>query len=153
LELALRSDELQLASENDAYALVAAWAACETRSLRQETFSRLVKCLRLHHMSPALLTAIATRSSFRGTCPSLLDACANALTYQSVITTLSVQDVANRDAYLASAKPSRARREAFPYKLEGQVALSRCLALTDDGRASLFLGVTEGYGVGLTVRK
>jgi hypothetical protein len=133
---------------------VAGWCAGRSSgSSRHSNFDTLVKCLRLHHMSPAFLTSVVSRTAYREGCPYLTEALPNALTYQSIMATLSVPGVRNRDAYLAPVKPNRARRARFPYKLEAQVPLARCKALTDDALFSLFLGVAEGHGVRLRVRR
>jgi hypothetical protein len=153
LELALKSDALQLASENDAYALVGGWVAHCPAANRQRDFNRLVKCLRLHHMSAAFLTSVVIRSKFRDGCPYLLEACTNALMYQSIASTLSSQ-VPLSQQYMASCKPRRSPA-ASKYEFEAQVQLADCLALDDQNHKSITtrLGVAEGYVIKLSVKK
>jgi hypothetical protein len=144
LELALKSEELQLASENDAYALVGGWVASGPAAERECEFNLLVKCLRLHHMSPAFLTSVVSRSEFRDDCPYLSEACANAFMYQSIVSTLSSQKVSLSDEYMASCKPRRSPA-AVEYEFEAQVQLAECLTIDEREPPSLDtrLGVVE----------
>jgi hypothetical protein len=153
LELALGSEKLQLASENDAYALVGGWVASGPASEQQGAFNRLVRCLRLHHMSAAFLTSVVAWSEFRSECAYLLQACTNALMYQSVAATLSRLKDSERDEYLASGKADRAR--AVPrYTFTAQVDLADCLKLDDDhDTLSMRLGVADGYPVQLDAKR
>jgi hypothetical protein len=148
LELALKSDELQLASQNDAYALVGGWVAGWTEDEQQDKFERLVKCLRLHHMSAAFLTSVVIWSNFRHEWPGLLALCTNALTYQSVAASLSSPKMG---VLSNSCKPRRSPA-AFEYEFEAQLELAKFRK--KKGRAIWWrLGVADGYLIMLVVAK
>jgi hypothetical protein len=151
LELALKSDELQLASENDAYALVGAWIASQELDAVCETFEGLVKCLRLHHMSPAFLNSVMFRSDLRDDWPGLLVHCANAFAYQSMAATLSSPNISKHPF---SCKPRRSPA-AFKYELEAKVQLADCLDIDQrpDRVVATRLGIADGYLIELRVRR
>jgi hypothetical protein len=154
LELVFKSPVFRLASENDAYALVGGWVAGRPVADQQGAFERLVKCLRLHHMSAAFLTSVVIRSKFRHEWPGLLGLCTNALTYQSMAASLS--PLLRRADHLP-APPSLFRRSpaAFEYQLEAQVLLADCLNIDQRPGRKLQarLGVAEGYLIELSVSK
>jgi hypothetical protein len=153
LELALKSDELHLASENDAYALVGGWLATQDGLDDQhDLLDRLVRCLRLHHMSPAFLTSVVARSEFRLGCPYLMEACTNALLYQSISASLFRLDQSERADYLSSGKADRARG-ASRYSFKLQLKLTDCQKLQAGGVISTRLGVAAGYHVRLDAKR
>jgi hypothetical protein len=154
LELALRSEELQLASENDAYALVGGWVASRPEEEQIRVFRRLVKCLRLHHMTPAFLTSVVCRSEYREGCPYLLEACANAFMYKSITGCLHRLGDSERSEYVDSGKADRAQhvsRYDFTVRLE----LAECLKINENANkvVSMRLGIAEGFILKLEASK
>jgi hypothetical protein len=160
LKLALRSEDLELLSENDAYALASGWVASRPKREQKEAFSELVRCLRFHHMSPAFLTTMVLWSKRWADCPFLAQACSNAWMCQSLATSFSKVPHEHEAAHpFRSAKPSRVRAEAeaeeedVTYTFEAEVSLAHCLPLRVDGRVHLRLGVPEGHMVSLYVAR
>jgi hypothetical protein len=151
LELALKSEELQLASENDAYALVGGGVAGLDEDEQQGAFESLVKCLRLHHMSAALLTSVVARSKYRKDWPGLSVLCTKALASKSLAAQPSLPNTSNSSV----ACEARRAPEAIRYEFEAHFELARCMAV--EGRASrrvtTRLGVADGYLVELALKK
>jgi hypothetical protein len=156
LELALKSDELQLASENDAYALVGGWLAGQDEDeddyrAEQRDLERLVKCLRLHHMSAAFLTSVVSFSDYRHDWPGLMELCTSALMYQSIASTLPSLNIKK------SSFPCKPRRSpaAFEYGFEAQVRLAECSEIKRRRHQTLAmrLGVADGYLLDLILKR
>jgi hypothetical protein len=141
LALALRSEDLQLYSENDTYALVGGWVGSQPESERKSAFDRLVRCLRFHHMSGDFLANVVGRSKYRSGCMYLVDACLRALAYQSMCES-SINEVHPQHP-LASCKPSRAPAEPPLHTFEVQVELVRLLSMDTDH--DIRLGIAGGY--------
>jgi hypothetical protein len=127
LELALRSENLQLASENDTCALVGGWLESQPKSERKTAFSRLVRCLRFHHMSGDFLANVVGRSKYRSGCPYLMDACLCAFAYQSIAVTSDVKTM-DAEHRIASCKPSRVVDECPSQTFEVRWELACCQA-------------------------
>jgi hypothetical protein len=88
LELVLNSDHLILVSEDDAFALVMAWADGRPEREQKAAFDRLAPCLRLHRMSPIFLTHVVARSKLWSRLkPQQLT---DAIAFQSVVASLSL---------------------------------------------------------------
>jgi hypothetical protein len=154
LKLALRSEDLELLSENDAYALASGWADSRPKGQRTEAFTELVRCLRFHHMSPSFLTTMVLWSKRWADCPFLAQASSSALAYQSLTTSFS--KVPHRHAArhpYTSAKPSRAPDQHVPYSFEVEVPLADCLPLGVNEKLGVRVGVAEGYVVQLIVKR
>jgi hypothetical protein len=154
LKLALRSEHLQLLSENDAYALASGWVASRPTGQRTDAFTELVRCLRFHHMSPVFLMTVVLRSKRWADCPLLAQVCSSAMVYQSLATSLSKVPHDHDAAHpFTSAKPSRVRDKDVTYSFEGEIPLAGCLPLGLNERFYLRLGVAEGYEMFLNVKR
>jgi hypothetical protein len=152
LKLALRSEHLQLASENDAYALASGWVASLPKEERKSAFNELARCLRFHHMSPLFLSTAVLRSMRWKHCPLLAQACSGAIAYQSLISSFSEVPSEHSTTHpFTSVQPSRAPDEDVTYSFEVPLELSDCLRLGVDEEIQLRLGVAEGYAVTLIV--
>jgi hypothetical protein len=156
LKLALRSDRLQLLSENDAYALASAWLEHHEHLIEdeKETFKGLARCLRFHHMTPGFLMTAVLGSLNRSGCPFVARLCRSAVAYQSVATSIrKVPNDGNLPPAFNSVKRSRVRGKEVIYTLEVEVLLEDCLRPAWNGEVTYSLGVVEGYLVSLNVEK
>jgi hypothetical protein len=152
LELTVKSGHLVLASENDVFALITAWAEGRPQTEQNAAFDRLWPCLRLHHTSTDFLACVVARSNqgARLGFQSIL----SAFNYHSISARLKVPALSVDDASpFASYKPSRAPGNPAPYHFEGHIDLADCKPLGGDGRTFVVLGVAAGYRVCLFVRR
>jgi hypothetical protein len=158
VELLLKSDHLMLASEDDTFALVTAWAHAQSTFEREAAIDRLVRCLRLHHMSPIFLTSVVanhtcvTRERSGLGFPRVL----GALAYQSIAPSLSHCEVTlgrSSTSRLETYKPSRAPKDPPAYLLEVETSLADCVALRGGKAFFTMLGVAGGYRLSVTISR
>jgi hypothetical protein len=155
LKLAIRSEHLQLASENDAYALANGWAASRPPHEEAAAFTELARCLRFHHMSLIFLASAVLWSKRRADCPFLAQACSSALAYKSLAGSVSkVPHHHEPEHPFLSSKPSRVQDDKKArYTWEVPLRLTDCLPLGLNEFLILRIGVAEGFEVCLNVRK
>jgi hypothetical protein len=151
LELALRSENLQLVSENDTYALVGGWVDSQPEGERAAAFSRLVRCLRFHQMSGSFLSTVVGQSEYRSGCMYLVDACLRAFAFQSIAAS-SPQQWDEQHPF-ATCKLPRAPPEPPLQTFEVQLELARCRAFEARECEELRLGVGCGHKVILGVAR
>jgi hypothetical protein len=111
-----------------------------------------VKCLRLHHMSPAFLISVVSFSDYRDEWPGLAGLCNHALMYQSLGASLS--PLLPFSDHLTSCEPRRSPA-AFEYELEAKVQLAECSDIDQrqDRTFATRLGFAEGYLIKMDVTK
>jgi hypothetical protein len=151
LELALRSEDLQLASENDTFALVGGWVASQPESERKAAFDQLVRCLRFHRMSGDFLALVVGQSKHRHESAYLMDACLRAFAYQSIVPGL--RDTLFPCPPIDSCKPSRAPAERPVHTFEVQLELAQCQAIGAKGGQDILMGLGSGYLIFLIIEK
>jgi hypothetical protein len=153
LELVLNSDHLILASEDDTFAFIAAWAHGRPQKEQEAAFDRLWPCLRLRHMSPTFLTSVVARSKYRTRLKpwEISDAIAD----RSISETLGLQGLTiDATSVFNSYAPSRAPKDPAAYLLEGEASLTDCTALTgNNGTYSAILGIAGGYYVSVRIKE
>jgi hypothetical protein len=148
LELALRSDDLQLASENDTFALVLGWVDSQPKTWRRSAFERLVRCLRFHHMCGSFLSVVGF-CKYTHQSDHLMSACLRALAYQSIAASSRAKV---KDQHpVAACKPSRAPAEPPLHAFEVQLELVQVLAI--DKKLDIWLGLGSGFKISLGVSK
>jgi hypothetical protein len=144
LELVLGSDHLILASENDTFALIMAWADGRPETEWSAMFHRLLPCLRLHHMSPIFVASVVARTKYPSDLKPL--PLVDAMAYQSIATNLSLHGPSlPGTSLLKTYKSSRASEDPTAYLFGAEVGLADCLALENDKWHLLRRGVAEGY--------
>jgi hypothetical protein len=153
LEFLLKSEHLELASENDTFALVSAWIEGLPEKEQKAAFRRLEPCLRLQHMTTVFLASVVARSDF-GLC--IYHKIMDVIAYQSIASSLALAGLPLESHYGARLKPSgasRAPKEPAPFLFVVYVDLANCIALENGEVTYVMLGVVAGYRAFLKVVK
>jgi hypothetical protein len=153
LELALKSDNLLLACEDDTFALITAWAG-GNKTVPGPVYGRLVSCLRLQHMSPTFLTTVVARSKYSTRLKPWQ--ITDAMAHQGIAASLNIGGTSLRrtsTSICQTYKPSRAPKDPVAYLLEAEASLDDCTALEDGKSFCTMLGVAGGYRLSIGIFK